>query len=431
MAGLVPLVQKDLQISRTLSGFIGGGFIIGFMITSPMVALYASRDRRIIPRAIGLGQALWILSAGVVAFANSYAVVLMARIVSGAGEAAFCSLAPTLIKDSAPVERQALYLSIYYTAIFVGQALGYIVSGFVAEWPLGQWLFLIEALLMLPLSGVCLFFAHGISSSCKFRDEGSASHEEHTHAREQKSIPGFISHGITFARSVGDTVYPVVRNRIWVLLTMGYACSIFSIGGLAFWGPDYIVSELELNRDTSGFIFGVSTMISGIAGVMAGGAWLDFISRGKTRTERCAACTWLACSCGILAVPPFLFMASCTNIQAFFASAFLSQFVLFMTTTPVNTGIMEAVPDSMRGVALALTTFTIHLFGDLPSSVLVGEVADVYSLHAGVVLLASWSVFTALLWFLSYRAALSECRKKDEPLLGCDESHREETKLGG
>lgn len=431
MAGLLPIVQKEMGLSKTMEGFLGGGFIVGFMVMSPLVALYAARNPHRVPVAIGSGLMFWILAAVVAGLAgiDNYIVLLVARIVSGSGEAAFCSLGPTIIKDQAPPGRQATYLSIYFTCIFVGQASGYIASGFATVWSFGQWLFLIEAMVMLPLAGVCLFRGKWICSECSHEKEQAHGLLSVTDQKPVES-PLMTCENVspsTFARSAIDNTCIVVKNRIWLLLTLGYACSVFTVGGLAFWGPEYLVNNLNLDSDLSGLFFGFVTMLSGVTGTVAGGAWLDAISSGKSRTGRCAACAWMACNSGILAVPLNLYMAKCKDVKVFFASAFFAQFVLFMSTTPVNTGVMEAVPDHMRGTALALTTFSIHFFGDLPSSVIVGEVADMYSLHAGVFLLASWTVFTAIFWFLSYRVAASECARVENSLLAHDVCQKSES----
>ncbi len=66
-------------------------------------------------------------------FSTSYIVFLMARLVSGAGEASFISLAPPFIEDYVPAKSKTMWLSLFYLSIPVGGALGYAVSGPVAQ----------------------------------------------------------------------------------------------------------------------------------------------------------------------------------------------------------------------------------------------------------------------------------------------------------
>jgi MFS family permease len=51
-------------------------------------------------------------------------------------------------------------------------------------------------------------------------------------------------------------------------------------------------------------------------------------------------------------------------------------FLLFFSTGPVNTLILETVPVAMRASAMAASIFAIHLFGDLWSPKFVGYLSD-------------------------------------------------------
>ena len=51
-------------------------------------------------------------------------------------------------------------------------------------------------------------------------------------------------------------------------------------------------------------------------------------------------------------------------------------FLLFLSTGPVNTLVLETVPVNLRSSAMALSIFMIHLFGDMWSPQIVGWLAD-------------------------------------------------------
>ena len=53
-----------------------------------------------------------------------------------------------------------------------------------------------------------------------------------------------------------------------------------------------------------------------------------------------------------------------------------TMFLLFFSTGPVNTLILETVPVTMRASAMAASIFSIHLFGDLWSPKFVGYLSD-------------------------------------------------------
>jgi MFS family permease len=51
---------------------------------------------------MGLGLSAWVVAAGLAATAPSYGAMVVARVVSGIGEASFQCLAPCFIDDTAP-----------------------------------------------------------------------------------------------------------------------------------------------------------------------------------------------------------------------------------------------------------------------------------------------------------------------------------------
>src|ERR1043165_5774334 len=58
-----------------------------------------------------------------------------------------------------------------------------------------------------------------------------------------------------------------------------------------------------------------------------------------------------------------------------------ARFLLFLSTGPVNTLILETVPVNLRASAMALSIFMIHLFGDMWSPELVGRLSDALRDH--------------------------------------------------
>ena len=71
---------------------------------------------------------------------------------------------------------------------------------------------------------------------------------------------------------------------------------------------------------------------------------------------------------------------------------------LFFATGPVNTLLLETVPVTMRGAAMAASIFAMHLFGDLWSPALVGYVAEKSSFERAVLILPAALVVSAAAW---------------------------------
>jgi hypothetical protein len=83
--------------------------------------------------------------------------------------------------------------------------------------------------------------------------------------------------------------------------------------------------------------------------------------------------------------------------MSFLAAA---MFFLFLSTGPVNTLILETAPVNLRASAMAVSIFTIHLFGDMWSPEIVGRLADSFggNLQKAVLILPVALIVASALW---------------------------------
>jgi hypothetical protein len=83
----------------------------------------------------------------------------------------------------------------------------------------------------------------------------------------------------------------------------------------------------------------------------------------------------------------------------------IAMFLLFLSTGPVNTVILDAVPLNLRSTAVAVSIFSIHLFGDLWSPEFVGFLSTTFGdlRSAMVVVPMAFSISTLLWATLAYR----------------------------
>ncbi|HWP34199.1 MAG TPA: MFS transporter, partial [Thermodesulfobacteriota bacterium] len=126
---LVPLLQADFALSDRELGLLASAFLLVYTALSPLVGLAADRMRR--KGLLAAGVALWSLATAAAAFAGSYPALLATRALVGIGEATFGTLAPTWIADLVPPERRGRALAVFFVAMPLGGALGYVVGGAV------------------------------------------------------------------------------------------------------------------------------------------------------------------------------------------------------------------------------------------------------------------------------------------------------------
>jgi hypothetical protein len=89
----------------------------------------------------------------------------------------------------------------------------------------------------------------------------------------------------------------------------------------------------------------------------------------------------------------------------YYPAIIIAELLLFMSTGPVNSAIVNLVSPMQRASALALSMFTIHLLGDVPSPALIGYLSDTSSLAKAVLIVPIAVVISGIIWLISARVA--------------------------
>ena len=98
------LFKADLKLTDAQTSLPLTGFVIVYMLTSPIFGALADRwPRKVL---IAAGVALWSLATGAAALAVGFWTFLLARALVGVGEAAYATLSPALLSDFFPPNRR-------------------------------------------------------------------------------------------------------------------------------------------------------------------------------------------------------------------------------------------------------------------------------------------------------------------------------------
>lgn len=417
LAGLMPNVQIAFDIGDTRGGLLGSGFMGGFMIMSPFVTL--ARGKTVCP-TIGVSLILWMIAEVVTCFAPTYTVLLLARILAGAGEAGFCALGPPLIDDTAPSSMRSLFVAIYYSAVFVGMAIGFVTTVPLADWKDGRFAFLALAAVMAPYVCYILVCGNKFHVALTSTEHQQTQHLDHVASQPlEGQVPAGtlleVDRAVLYSTKRDSwcvklqPISHVLRCGTFDFLVLGFAASQFVIGGFAFWASDYLQNDLALGKDVTGVALGLMTVATGVLGSASGGALLDILTKlAKARWNRdegvrgvvgCGLCVFLS----VCVVPAACLASLLKNDTAFLVCLGGTQVFSFLGAAPFIMATMDSVPTDFRGTAMGLSTFGGHLLGDLFSPTLVGKVADVTgSLRQGMFCLSIWSVWCPIMWSVAY-----------------------------
>lgn len=341
-----PLIKEDLQLSDTALGLLGSAFMLVYMCSAPVLGWLGDRVNRV--KVASFGLLTWSIATAVSGFAAGYRQLIVARAAVGIGEASFGTVSPGLIAGYFEKGKRGRVLSYFYLAIPVGSALGYLLGGVLGSaygWK--------TAFLLVGVPGLILFiptlFLH------ESRDAGKIERD--------------------LAPSSGKT-FRAIFNRSFIINTLSMAAMTFALGGLAQWVPSFLhrIHGVDVARGNT--IFGIATVIAGIAGTSAGG-WL-----GDRLQKETGKGYPLVSALGFLAGAPIAAYALLTaSFSACIAAIFFSEFFLFLNTGPLNTIIVNVTPPGLRATAFAVNIFFIHALGDAISPALLGRLSDLWGLR--------------------------------------------------
>lgn len=346
IAAVGPTMQKDLGLDETQLGFVLTAFMLGYFVTSPVFGMLGDRGPR--RGLIAVGVALWSLATAVSGLARGFYTMVVARIAVGVGEASYATLAPTIIDDITEPETKNRWLAVFYMAIPVGSALGFVLGGLIGTYWGWRAAFFVAGLPGIALAGLVLLMREPVRKT------------------QRPSAHGAPLEGVRELWSI-----PLYRGAV-----LGYIAYTFALGAFAVWAPSYLNRVLGMELARANGILGPVLAGAGLVGTALGG-WLgDRAARSEdseTRTRGyLRVCAWVAA----IAAPPALFSLIAPTPVLFFIAFGVCCVLLFTATAPINAALLQSVPESRRASAMAISIFSIHLFGDLPSPPLVGKLAD-------------------------------------------------------
>lgn len=378
VAAVVESIKRsELALRDSQLGFIGAGFIIIYTLTSPFFGRLG--DRRARPPLIALGVFLWSLATALAGFARGFWSLLIARSAVGVGEAAYGTIAPALLADHFPLEKRGRVMSIFFAAIPVGSAAGYVLGGLVDKylgWRAAFWIAGAPGILLSLLVW-------------KVMDAPRGQFDVPRHGQ----VPG------SGRDDMWSAYKHLLKNRTYVLTALGYGAYTFALGGLAFWMPAFLERSRGLTRSEATVTFGAITLVTGFVGTFAGGFLGDLLLR-RTRNSY----LWVSGVATLLAAPVTYVSLTVPDRSVYLPAIIVAEVLIFMSTGPVNSAIVNAVAPGERATAVGLSVFVMHFFGDIPSPPLIGILSDASSLERAFVVVPVAIVVAGALWsFAAWR----------------------------
>jgi predicted MFS family arabinose efflux permease len=384
LAAVEPDIRESLLLAadpedpnvKAKMGLLSTAFMVSYMLTAPVFGWLAGLTSRWL--LIAVGVALWSLASGASGLAAGFSVLLATRCFVGVGEGAYGPVAPTVLSDFYPVAQRGRVLALFYVAIPVGSALGYVLGGTIAgldrqaqSW---RWAFYVVVVpgLLLALWSVLM-------------------REPQRGAADRADMP---------SRRAGLRDYlHLLRIPSYVLNTLGMTAMTFAIGALAYWMPAYL-KEHEA-PPLLGFepvpLFGAITALAGLTATIAGGL------AGDALRERIPGSYFLVSGVGLCLGVPCAILFLVVPFPAAWLFVFLAEFFVFFNTGPSNTILANVTHPAIRATGFALNILVIHILGDAISPFLIGAIADRSSLAVGFLVVSLFMFLGGIIWLFGMR----------------------------
>jgi MFS family permease len=346
LSSVLEQIKNEFQFDDAAGGWLATAFMLGYFITCPFFGYLGDRMKR--KYLIAGGIFVWSLATVLTGFASDYWHLIVYRVLIGVGEASYATLAPGLISDTFQPKKRNNAFTIFYSAIPIGAAMGVLLGSHIGSnygWH--------NAFIWVGAPG--LVFA---LSLLPFREPERGESEGKALDPEYLKKPGL------------KDIWKVLWIRDYALCVWGYVAYTFALGAYAHWAPSFLTRVHGMTQTAAGEFFGLVMTVAGLFGTFLGGfaatALQKRISNGYAWS--------LTFSSGV-AVPLLFVMLNSTDLFVVQTSFAVAVFCLFLSTGPVNTLCIEAVPPNVRASAMAGQIFLIHAFGDVWSPYIVGHIS--------------------------------------------------------
>jgi MFS transporter, Spinster family, sphingosine-1-phosphate transporter len=368
-----PDIQRALHLSDGQLGAILTAFLWGYMLSSPVFGALGDR----LPRKylIAGGVLVWCAATAGSGLATTFGMMISIRVLVGIGEASYASLSPTVLDDITPLNKKSRILAIFYAAIPIGSALGFIIGGVLNKHFGWRNAFFIAGGPGALLAILCLFI------------------KEPERKSQKEKIP------------LSATISSILSSKRYLWATLGFVAQTFAIGGFGGWAPTYMDRKFHWPTDKANFFLGAILVVTGFVGTFGGG-WLADKLPGKDRMKNSLLVCWISAG---FAIPFSFWCVYAHSATAFFITLGLAQLGIFTSTAPINAVFLGTVPEHTRASAMAMSILAGHLLGDMVSIWLVGFLSDRWhSLTQAMLILPIATVFNTAFWLVATRSKAME-----------------------
>jgi AAHS family cis,cis-muconate transporter-like MFS transporter len=371
----LPSITKELRLSGVSAGALSTYTLLGMGVGGVLAGWLSDRIGRV--RVVWWSVLIFSAFTGVIALCQTYLQIAAMRFISGFGIGALYSIGTLLAAEYIPTRMRTTVLG----TLQAGWSVGYVIAALLSSWllPAFGWRALFACAILPGLLTLLLLW--------RVPDPPSWA-----------CLPDRTVSAGRFRAMWSD---PALR-RTFLLWSLAAIALQFGYYGANTWLPSYLVKDLGVNMQNTGwYVAGTYTMM--VIGKVIAGYLADIVGRRVI---------WIVS--GVLTaiyLPVLVYAATPSNV------AYLLLLFGFLYGAPyaVNACYLnESFPTSVRGTAVA-TSYNVGRVGSTLSPLLIGLAASRYSIGLGIGLLGISYAVCALIPGLFIREKMFDPKAVESP----------------
>jgi MFS family permease len=397
-------LKRDLKISTAEFGTVGSAFTVGYMVFAPIVGYLIARVRR--PTVFALCVVVWSVATVASGLVPGKWGLYAARFFIGVGEAGCLVIGPTLLSDYFSRSVRGRVLSIFFLALPLGGATGYIAGAQITKLLNWHWAFF--------LAGAPGFLVAALI--WRLVDPKPADESAEPGPESAGSLPGPAAEAPA-AHAPPPPVKGIrpyldlLSNRTLLFIILAQAFAVMFLQPFLHFGVGFFEEARKMTKQEATLSLASLALVAGALG----NAFSGFIGDRLARRTR-GAYALLAGAAFVIGLPFMLVGFRVEDMRIALPALGVGAFCYFLCMPAVNTQIANSVPPEKRAMAYAVAVFILHCLGDTAALPVFGHVADLvggkemaFTIFSFALLLASVSCIIA------YRFAIEAAPASQNP----------------
>lgn len=347
---LAPLIQKDLNLTDTQLGLLGGiAFALLYSLLGLPVARLADRYKRV--NILTGAVVLWSAFTALCGAASNFFTLFLMRIGVGVGEAGGTAPSYSLISDIFPQHQRGRALSVFFLGSQLGGALGIVLGGHLA--PELGWRATFVVIGSVGLIVAPLFYFLVREPPRGFSDDAAT--------KAKPKVDASLADVLRFVRAT---------PALWFLMAGSALAAMFNYG-FAFWLPSLMLRSFDMGLSALSNFLALAFLIGGSAGMLCAGILADWLSKRDAGAYGMVGCFTI-----LFSIPFVVGAAMITDFWIAIVCIVIAVVTSNNWGPTATTAVQNVTPASMRTTVSALYLMVVNLLGLGLGTVVFGIASD-------------------------------------------------------